>query len=295
VRVGDRPVEPLPPGAPAFALTVDVEDWFHTNHVSAPRLDPATLPRRVETSVACVLETVAARGARGTFFVLGCVARDHPSLVRRIVAAGHEVGCHGMTHTLAYEQEPAAFRAAVGDARKLLSDQSGQPVWGFRAPSWSVTERSLWVFEALVACGFRYDSSVFPAANYLYGVAGAPRAPYRVRTADGGEIVEVPPPVIGAGRRRFGVGGGFYLRVLPVWLQRRALRDYARRGVPFLLYVHPRELDPGARAFRLPLSLRERLIAELGMRSVPRKMARLLAGRRWQPLADVLRERGALA
>ena len=289
-----RPVELLPPGEPAFAMTVDVEDWFHANWRSASPVDPATLPRRVDEGVERVLAALAAAGARATFFVLGCVARDHPRIVARIAAAGHEIGCHGMTHDLVYEQTPAAFRAAAAAARKLLADQSGQPVWGFRAPSWSLTGRSLWAFEALAESGFRWDSSVFPAANYLYGVDGAPCGPYRVALDGGGAIVEVPPPIVALGPLRLGVGGGFYLRLLPLWVHRLALARYARRGAPFLVYVHPRELDPDAWPLTLPLSAKERLIRDLALRSVPRRLARLLAGRRWEPVGEVLRRRGLL-
>jgi polysaccharide deacetylase family protein (PEP-CTERM system associated) len=295
MTVGGRPADVLPPGEPAFVMTVDVEDWFHGNFRSAPVVDPATLPRRVEAGVDRVLETLAAARARATFFVLGCVARDHPRLVPRIAAAGHEIGCHGMTHGLVYEQEPEAFRAAAGDARKLLCDQSGQPVLGFRAPSWSVTERSLWALDVVAACGYRYDSSVFPAANYLYGIGEAPCTPYLVPTEPAGVLVEVPPAVLQLGPFRMGVGGGFYLRLFPLWVHRSALALYARRGAPFVIHVHPRELDPDAWALGVPLSLAERTIRDFGLRSAPRKVAGLLAGRTWEPVADVLRRRGVLA
>jgi polysaccharide deacetylase family protein (PEP-CTERM system associated) len=294
VRLGDLSIALLPPAAAAFAMTVDVEDWFHVNYRSAPTLDVSSLPRRVEAGVERTLEALAAAGARATFFVLGCVAREHPRLVARIARAGHEIGCHGMTHDLVYEQAPEAFRAAVTDARSLLRDQSGQPVSGFRAPSWSLTRRSLWAFDTLAAIGFRYDSSVFPAATYLYGLEGAPRTPYVVYTRLGQTVVEVPPPVVGIGRLRLGVGGGFYLRLLPLWVHRRALAGYARRGFPFVVYVHPRELDPGAWPLALPLSFRERMIRDLRLASVPEKIGRLLAGREWRPVGELLRRRGAI-
>jgi polysaccharide deacetylase family protein (PEP-CTERM system associated) len=290
-----RPVRRLPPTGPAFALTVDVEDWYHGNFTSAPALDPATLPKRVEESVARALDALAACGVRGTFFVLGCVAREHPGLVRRIAAAGHEIGCHGMTHDLVYATPPGTFAAAVREARALLADQSGQPVLGFRAPSWSITTRSLWAVDALAAAGFRYDSSIFPAANYLYGIDGAPHEPYAVATADGGELIEVPPPLVAAGRLRLGVGGGFYLRVLPLWVHRRAMRAASRGGVPFVLYFHPRELDPDAWHLRLALSPKEDFIHRFRLRSAARKLGRLLAERRWEPVADLLRRAGLLA
>ena len=294
MTLGGRPADLLPPGEPAFIMTVDVEDWFHTNFRSAPAVDPATVPRRVEPGVARVLETLAAAGARATFFVLGCVARDNPGVVRRIVDAGHEIGCHGMMHALVYEQRPEEFRQMVGDARKLLSDQSGQPVLGFRAPSWSITERSLWALDVLADCGYRYDSSVFPAANYLYGIAGAPRTPYLVPTESGRMLVEVPPAVLALGRFCMGVGGGFYLRLFPLWVHRAAAALYARRGAPFVIHVHPRELDRDAWRLGVPLSPGERLIRDFGLRTVPRKVRGLLAGRTWEPLGDVLRRRGVL-
>ncbi|HJQ83364.1 MAG TPA: polysaccharide deacetylase family protein, partial [Candidatus Binatia bacterium] len=274
-------------------LTVDVEDWFHANYRSAPALDTGSLPRRVEQSVERVLDTLAARAVRATFFVLGAVAREHPGIVPRIAAAGHEIGCHGMTHALAYETAPDDFARAIAEARALLRAQSGQSVLGFRAPSWSVTARSLWALDAIAAAGFRYDSSIFPHANYLYGLDGAPRTPYVVET-DAGPLIEVPPPLVGRGPLTLGAGGGFYLRLLPTWVHRRAAAASARARSVFLAYVHPRELDPGAWPLRLPLSLKEDAIYRLRIASVPRKLGRLLAGRTWQPLGEVLRAAGAL-
>lgn len=293
-RLAGRDVTLLPPGPPARLATVDVEDWFHANYPGHPDPDPAGLPRRVETAVARTLDLLAAAGARATFFVLGCVAREHPQLVPRIAAAGHEIACHGLTHTLVYEQTPAAFRAAARDARSLLSDQAGADVLGFRAPSWSITARSLWAFDVLAEVGFRYDSSVFPAANYLYGVAGAPRTPYRVDTP-AGPVIEVPPPALALGGFRVGAGGGFYLRALPLLVHLQLLAAYARRGAPFVLFIHPRELDPEGWSLRLPLSLKERLIQDWNLRASPRRIARLLAVGGWQPVAAALRRRGMLA
>ena len=286
--LGDLAIEPVTLGPEARLLTVDVEDWFHANFASASPLGGGDLPRRVESGVACALDLLAESSTRATFFVLGCVAREHPCVVRKIADAGHEGASHAMDHDLVYELEPRRFAEAALRARNLLQDQSGQPVVGFRAPSWSITQRSLWAFDVLAEIGFEYDSSAFPGTSPLYGIPGAPTGPYRLRLRDGRSLLEVPPSVLGVGPLRMGIGGGVYLRALPVFVQRLAMHRYARWDEPFMVYVHPRELDPSAWDLRLPLSPLEQRFHRVGIRSTPRKLRSLLRRGRWQTIGEAV-------
>jgi polysaccharide deacetylase family protein (PEP-CTERM system associated) len=278
-------LEPLP-AAPRAAnlLTVDVEDWYHVNYKSwhAPAVPPTT--RRVEINTDRLLEIFACRGLRATFFVLGCVARDHPELVRRIARAGHEVACHGFDHDLVYEQGEARFRREVGEARRRLQDVSGQPVLGFRAPSWSLTRRSLWALDVLIDGGFGYDASLFALENYMYGLREAPLAPAWIRTPSGRRIFEIPASALHLGALRLPHGGGFYLRMLPLWLERLAMRLHARRGEPSVLYVHPREVDD--LEIPMPLAGLERLIQGARVRAGRAKLLALLAQESWLPIGE---------
>jgi len=287
-RLGSLAWQPLRLAPGLRLLSVDVEDWFHANFRSAPPLASASLPSRVEAGVATTLELLAEYDARATFFVLGCVASRHPGIVRRIANAGHEIASHAQEHELVHQMPPARFREAVREARARLQDQSGQPVYGFRAPSWSISAQSLWAFDVLAEVGFEYDSSVFPGASPLYGIPGAPTGPYQLRLASGARLVEVPPSVLRLGALRLGIGGGVYLRALPVAVQRWAMGGYARRGEPFMLYVHPRDLDAGAWGLRLPLSWLDQWIHRIGLRSTPRKLRALLALGDWQPIGAAL-------
>lgn len=210
-----------------IALTVDVEDWFDGLGLS-PRA-PA-----VEGHVDRILELLAAHDRRATFFVLGDLARRHPALVRRIAAAGHEIGCHGADHTHLAQLDPARLAAGLRDARPLLEDLGGAPVSGFRAPFFSVGPATAWALDVIAAAGFRYDASVYPGPNDRYGWPGAPDRP--VRHGPTGLVV-VPIPLL---HRRLPVGysGGAYLRILP-W---RAVRWAAeRREAPLVVYAHPWE------------------------------------------------------
>jgi len=274
------------PRAPAL-LTVDVEDWYHVNYKTW-RPPSGPVEGRVEPNTRRILELCAARDVRGTFFILGCVARDHPALVRDIATAGHEVACHGFEHDLVYEQGEERFRTAVADARSRLQDASGQGVLGFRAPSWSVTRRSLWALDAVAEAGFRYDASLFPFENYMYGLREAPPAPAWIRTPGGRELFEVPASAFRLGPLCVPHGGGFYLRMLPLWFERLAMRQHRRRGEPSVLYVHPRELDDVE--IEMPLGGIERFVQEARVGAGRAKLRWLLERVAWQPIVEAYRD-----
>lgn len=276
-------VEPLP-ARQAALLTVDVEDWFDMNYRSWTPPAGWDPPRRVRPATERVLELLARERRRGTFFVLGSVARSAPDLVHRIADAGHEVACHGLEHTLLYESDPVTLARELTDARRLLEDVVGRPVVGFRAPSWSITRDALWALDVIAGAGFRYDASLFPVANYLYGLAEAPLRPAWVRTPAGARLLEIPAPAARFGPIRIPHGGGFYLRVLPLTIERLLQRRRLADGIPALLYLHPRELDTVHHS--LPLGYSERLIQEWGMGGIARKLGRLLALHPWAPIRD---------
>jgi polysaccharide deacetylase family protein (PEP-CTERM system associated) len=231
----------------ANAMTIDVEDYFHVSnfeHVVA-RDSWASRESRVEANTDRLLEMFAAAGVSATFFVLAWVAERVPALVRRIADAGHEVASHGYAHRLIYEQTPEAFRDDVRRARALLEQASGQRVDGYRAPSFSVTARSLWALDVLIDEGYTYDSSVFPVHHDRYGIPEAGRHA-GVVTRPGGTIVEVPQSTVRVGGVNWPIGGGGYFRLLPYrWTQWGFRRVNAVEGAPAVFYLHPWEIDPG--------------------------------------------------
>lgn len=236
-----------PPGSPVNAFTVDVEDWYQVADFDAviPFTQWDAYESRVQRSTDRVLALCDEAGVTGTFFVLTWNAERHPSLVRRIVECGHEVATHGYAHRIVYEQTPEEFRTDVERAKKTLEDLTGTPVLGYRAPSFSFTTESLWAPDVLLDLGLRYDSSVFPVRDALYGLPDAARFPYVIRERDGKKLVEFPittTPVFG---RNLPLGGGGYLRMLPYlymrWGMRRVNRDEQQSA---LVYIHPWELDP---------------------------------------------------
>lgn len=192
------------------ALTVDVEDWFHANALSAaaPRERWDGLESRVVANTQRLLDLFERRQVRGTFFVLGWVAERMPELVRQIDRAGHEVACHGYSHQLVFRQSRDEFRAETLRAKALLEDATGKAVRGYRASTYSITAASTWALDVLVEAGFDYDSSIFPIRHDVYGYPEAQRWPGRLATPGGGTIVEFPMTTAEVAGLRLPVCGG---------------------------------------------------------------------------------------
>ena len=171
-------------------FSVDVEDWYQVADFDAvvAFADWDRYESRVGRNTDRILVLLDEVGVKGTFFVLTWNAERHPEIVQRIAAAGHEIASHGYAHRLIYEQTPETFRADVSRAKATLEDIVGTPVLGYRAPSLSVTGRSLWALDVLLDCGFRYDSRVFPIRDALYGLPTAERFPHMFHRRDGREL-----------------------------------------------------------------------------------------------------------
>jgi len=235
------------PGAPIVnAMTIDVEDYFHVSVFDGivPRQQWDRFESRVCTNTERLLAIFDEAGVKATFFVLAWVAERFPELLQRIVAGGHELASHGYAHRLIYDQTRQAFRDDVRRAKRLIEDASGRAVVGYRAPSYSVTPRSLWALDVLLEEGYRYDSSIFPIRHDRYGIPLSARLPYQIdRRA--GTLIEVPASTTRFGPFNLPVAGGGYFRLLPYWWTRWGIgRVNRREGRPTVFYLHPWEIDP---------------------------------------------------
>jgi len=227
-------------------FTVDVEEYFqvHAFEGLVAREAWDSFPSRVERNTGAVLDTLDRWGARGTFFVLGWVAKRHPRLVRRIAQSGHEVASHGWSHRKVTSLTPEEFRKEVRSSRNLLEDLTGTRIWGFRAPSFSVVPGVEWAFDVLLEEGYRYDSSVFPVHRLGNCFPGAPREPHLL-VRPSGELLELPMATLTVGGLSVPAAGGAYFRHWPYQLVRQAFRQLSAKGGPGVFYIHPWEVDPG--------------------------------------------------
>jgi polysaccharide deacetylase family protein (PEP-CTERM system associated) len=277
------------------AFSIDVEDYFQVAALApaVPRESWPTREYRVERNTEVILNLLAERGIRGTFFILGWCAERSPNLIRRIAGAGHEIACHGFSHRLIYEQTPEEFREEARRSKHFLEDTIGASVTGYRAASFSITKRSLWALDALIDLGFEYDSSVFPIRHDRYGIPGASRDIGPITAPSGRTIVEFPMSAASFGGVRVPVSGGGYFRLLPYAVTRAGLKQInAKTGQPFTFYLHPWEVDPEQPRVKVKAFSRFRHYNNL--HKCEGRLRRLLGEFQFSTMRDVLESRGML-
>ena len=273
------------------AFTVDVEDYFQVSAFerNIPRSQWEDFPHHVVDNTSRLLDLLAEHNVLGTFFVLGWVAERYPRLVERIAAAGHELASHSYWHRLVYELTPDEFREDLRRSKRAIEDAAGQLVEGYRAPSFSITEKSVWALEVLCEEGFTWDSSIFPIVHDRYGIPGAKTGIHEIETA-AGSIVEFPPSVRKIGPLNLPVSGGGYFRLYPYFFSASSFRRINKRsGRPFMFYVHPWEIDPD----QMRMSFAKgstRFRHYVNLKSTHTKLGRLLRGFSFGRISDVLEQ-----
>ncbi len=226
-------------------LSVDVEDWFQVGAFEnvIERSDWDDLSLRVEDNVVRILDMFDEADVKATFFTLGWVAQRHGPLMRRIVEAGHELASHGYDHARVFTFNQKEFGEDIRKAREILEDASGATITGYRAPSFSIDQRTPWAYVELAQQGYAYSSSVAPVAHDHYGWRDAPR--FAFRPLPGADLIEIPVTTAMLGGKRVAAGGGGFFRVLPYAFSRWAIRQVNREeGRPAVFYFHPWEIDP---------------------------------------------------
>jgi polysaccharide deacetylase family protein (PEP-CTERM system associated) len=283
---------PAVPGPMPVVLSFDVEEHHRIEAAAGLEIDSGLqgeYRERMRRVTLWILEQLAERRIRATFFIVGQVAVSHPELVRSVHEAGHEVASHGWDHRRVLAMTPAALREDVRKSKDALEQACGAVVLGYRAPTFSIVRRTAWALDILAELGLLYDSSIYPVRHDRYGVPDAPRGPFLARGAER-EILELPPATLRVGGVNVPVGGGGYFRLLPSPLMRLALRLSRRdpRCVATVLYFHPWEFDPDQP--RLPLGPLDRFRTYVGTRQSRQRLLGLLVGHRFLRGVDLARE-----
>ncbi len=282
----DQPRADAAAGSSAFAMSIDVEDYFQV-WAFADAVDQADwdgFEMRCDRSTRRILDRLDAAGATATFFTLGWVAEKCPDLIRDIHARGHEVASHGYAHVKVFDQTREEFLEDVRKTKAILEDLTAAPVTGYRAAGFSIDQRTPWAHEALAEAGYRYSSSSHPIAHDHYGDPDAPRTPHRPVP----ELIEAPVATADVFGKRISVAGGGWFRAAP-YAPFKALLKRAAADLdgPTIFYFHPWEIDPAQPRIK-GASLKSSLRHYLNLDAMERKIVRLLQDFHWTRIDHAL-------
>ena len=270
-------------------LTIDVEEWFHIlDDQAVPAFRQwAGLESRLQRNVELLLSLLGTHKVKATMFWLGWAAEKYPALLRRCADMGHEIASHGYAHLLAYEVGRYKFREDIRHGKKVLENITGKEVLGFRAAGFGTTADTPWLFEEIRAAGYVYDSSVFPAKRGHGGIVDFKREPHQMDTP-AGSLLEIPQSVVEIYGKRVSFFGGGYLRLAPIPLIKWGISKLQESGLPLVVYVHPREVDPEHP--RLALKLHRRFKSYVNLHSTIPKLHWLCENYRFQLMKDYVKD-----
>jgi len=271
-------------------LTIDLEEWYHAeyvkNKVHRNKEDFARM------GLSKTLDLLREQGVKATFFVLGEIAERYPELIPQIEANGHEVAFHAFYHEPLWKKTAETFKLEINKFNAV----AGKPCKGFRAPSFSLNNKTKWALNVLNEAGFMYDSSIFPAKTPLYGVWDAPIRPYKPSLDDvsvedeNTALWEFPPLVYPFAFFRLPTAGGFYLRFLPLDIIRKSIEKANKRGYPAVIFVHSWEVSPEAP--RLKLGLYRSFVTYHNIEETSTRLKHLLSSFEFTSIEDYMKEKG---
>jgi polysaccharide deacetylase family protein (PEP-CTERM system associated) len=275
-----------------IVISFDVEEHFRIEAARGLMLDPtlkAHYCARLEPSTRWLLDQLDMAEVKATFFIVGQIAREQPTLVRAIHQAGHEVASHGWDHQRVVHFGPESFYEDVRRSKDALEQVTGQAVLGYRAPTFSIMRETAWALDVLAELDFVYDSSIYPVRHDRYGVPSAPRAPF-LAVGQSNSILELPPATLNLFKLNLPMGGGGYFRFFPLFFLEWAIRQAERACSPSvaMLYFHPWEFD--LEQARLPLGWLNRFRTYIGMRRCRGRLTTLLSRHRFVRAIDAARQ-----
>lgn len=220
------------------AFSVDLEDWYQGIELPFDSWHRHT--ERIRYGLDPLLELLEKHNTKATFFTLGWIGNKYPELIKQIADAGHEMASHGYSHEKVYNLSPESFREEISKTKKILEDISGTEVTSYRAPFFSITNKSLWALDILIEAGYTIDCSISPVKTWRYGISTTPDEIFTIKENG---LVEFPVSTFKLFTKNLGIGGA-YFRLFPYMLTSNGLKQRTKKGKVNMFYIHPWEYDP---------------------------------------------------
>ena len=218
-------------------LTIDIEEWYIYEQYPKGGKD-YYLPI-INGYLNNILDYLDENSTKATFFCLGIIARNEPTVIKSIAERGHEIGCHSDRHLLINRMTAKQFEEDTRAAIENLQQLTGEKIIMYRAPVFSISESTKWALEILIEQGISFDSSIFPAKHSFGGFSGYNEKGPALIDTKSGSIKEFPISYTEIGGMRLMFSGGGYFRLLPYNILSRLMKKSEYN----MAYFHIRDLD----------------------------------------------------
>ena len=259
-------------------LGIDFEEWYHPELIKDHVKNDQKIPK-IFKGIDIILDLLNKHNISATFFVVGEILQHDPELIDKIISNDHEIAFHTMHHDrIDSPNFPNKFDDELKEFQKLTNDKSK----GFRAPTFSLNEKSSFIIKMLEKYNYIYDSSIMPAKTSMYGNPNAEKKPYKITSenlennSENGKLWEFPLMVTKLLGKQIPAAGGFYLRTLPLYMIKNAIKNYEKEHMPACFYVHSWELTPELMP-RIPLSQKNNFITYHNIEKTLPKLDQLLS------------------
>jgi len=256
------------------AFTIDLEDWYHGIGIPMSQWDQ--YEKRLRIGYDKLLNVLAKYNVKATFFVLGKVIEDEPEIIREIINEGHEIGCHTYSHTELFYSNEQQFETEIKKCIELIS-QMKHKYTGFRAPYFSIDNRTQWALNIIKKYGFVYDASIFPGDSKRSGILNYRKDIHQLENG----LWEAPISTFKILNFDCGLGGA-YFRMLPYWLFAKKLKKI-NKATNAIFYIHPWELDED-HPYLANLAARRKIPHYFNLSKTHKKLERLLKDFEFGPL-----------
>lgn len=263
-------------------ITFDIEEWYHFDFFCTED-KWAQQERRIDNYLPKILDELDKRNTKATFFCLGWIAKTYPEILRRIQARGHEFACHSDKHFFVREMTPEDFDKDLKNSLAHIEDAIGEKVTAFRAPSFSISEDSLWAFDVLNKNGIITDCSIFPTNRNFGGFPSYGEATPSIIKYKDFEMKEFPISVGNFLGKQMVFGGGGYFRLFPYSIIKKQMKKLNYN----MTYLHMRDFD-----FEQPrmnhLSSSRKFKSYYGLKGAYPKFLKMLTEFEWISLGQAL-------
>ena len=258
-------------------LCIDFEDWYHPELIQKYVKNLEHNPTMFK-GLDKIIDMLRKNETNATFFVVGELVEKNPEIIDKIIENDHEIGFHTMYHN---KIDSLGFNEKFPNELSKFSKMTNHKSKGFRAPTFSLNEKSSWIIDSLVESNYVYDSSIVPAKTELYGLPNAEIRPYHItknsleKNDPTGKLIEFPLLVTKFLGKKLPAAGGFYLRTLPEKIIKNAIKNYEKQNIPATFYIHSWELTPEFMP-KVKLPVKENFVTFHNIEKAFKKMNKLI-------------------